>query len=363
MNRILLFMLTSLICIIDLSCDEDNTQSVEVLPVSNITFEQKPGGILFRWDNPNTECSYVEILFKNDPTQENPQRIIVQSPLTEQLISGLPDAEEREFTFSAFQNGKVSAPVTLIAQGQQPPINRLANAIQASVVPNGKKISVSWDNLFEGEYVISMFIDKIKDKADREIVIHSPGKDGQLIYMPEDLFSANVIFTLRDAYGNERPLFEKSYLSISESGWLDRGLWTIANISSEHAGWLATNILDGKSGTSWASYLVASNDFPHYLIFDLQRNVRLSKARIMPGNAHSKMFIRIQGSTSPNKNSQWTDIATYSVPNTTTGVWQEIEFPAEVTYRYIRFYCERSLSNDYYAVMAEFALYGQDIVD
>lgn len=352
--------------IFTVACDDNNTSTEEVQPVANVTYTQRPGGILFKWDNPNTELSYVEILFKNNSTQENPQRIIVQSPLTEQLISGLPDANEREFTFSAYLNGKASTPVTVVAKGSETPLNQLANTIRASVVPNGKKIKVSWDNQFAGEYVISMFIDEIKDKPDREIIIHSTGADEQLLYMPEDLFSANAIFTLKDSYGNERSLFERSYLSISENGWLDRGLWTIANISSEHAGWLATNILDGKSGTSWASYLVSSNGFPHYLTFDLQRNVVLSKARIMPGNTHSKMFIRIQGSSSPGKNGQWTDIATYAVPNTTTGQWQEITFPKEVTYRYIRFYCERSLYNDpneYYAVMAEFALYGHDIAD
>lgn len=349
--------------IITVACDDNNASSEEVQPIANVTYTQQPGGVLFKWDNPDTELSYVEILFKNDPAQENPQRIIVQSPLTEQLISGLPDAKEREFTFSAYLNGKASEPVIVVAKGSETPLNQLANTIQASVVPNGKKIRVSWDNQFDEEFVVTMFIDEVKDKPDWEIVIHSIGKDEQLLYMPEDIFSANVIFTLKDNYGNERTLFEKNYLSISESGWLDRSLWTMANISSEHAGWLATNIIDGKSGTSWASYLVESNDFPHYLVFDLQRSIVLSKARIMPGNTHSKMFIRIQGSSSPNKNSQWTDIVTYSVPNTTAGVWQDIPFPSEVTYRYIRFYCERSLSNDYYAVMAEFALYGHDIVD
>lgn len=355
--------MTSWMLIATVACDDNNTPPAEVKPVVNVTYTQQPGGILFKWDTPDTELSYVEILFKNTPDQEKPQRIIVQSPLTEQMIHGLPDANEREFTFRAYRNEKASEPVTLLVKNGEPPIEQLANTIQASVVPNGKRMKISWDNKFEEEYIVSMYIDELKDKPDREIVICNVGKDERYIYMPEDLFSATTIFTLKDNYGNEKQLFQKSYLSISESGWLDRSLWQLADISSEHAGWLAANIIDGKSGTSWASYLVASNNFPHYLTFDLQRQIVLTKARIMPGNTHSKMFIRIQGSSSPGKNSQWTDIATYSVPNTTTGVWQEIPFPNEVTYRYIRFYCERSFSGDYYAVMAEFALYGHDIVD
>lgn len=213
--------------IITVACDDNNASSEEVQPIANVTYTQQPGGVLFKWDNPDTELSYVEILFKNDPAQENPQRIIVQSPLTEQLISGLPDAKEREFTFSAYLNGKASEPVIVVAKGSETPLNQLANTIQASVVPNGKKIRVSWDNQFDEEFVVTMFIDEVKDKPDWEIVIHSIGKDEQLLYMPEDIFSANVIFTLKDNYGNERTLFEKNYLSISESGWLDRSLWTM----------------------------------------------------------------------------------------------------------------------------------------
>lgn len=360
MNRILLFT-TSLLSLFFFSCEDNKDDHVELKPVSNIIHEQKPEGILFKWDNPEA-ISYVEISFKNDVNQENVQRILVESPQNQQLITGLPDASERAFSFTAYRNGKASPTVTLRTQGSEPPFSSLANTVRVAVVPNQKKLKVSWNNQFSGEYVLSMFINHIKASPDYEIVIKTTGEDERFIYMPEVLFSADLFFTVKDTYGNESQPISKVYQSISESGWLDRNLWTIADISSENTGWLASNILDGNAGTSWASYLVETNTFPHYLTFDLKRKVVLTKARLMPGNTHSKMLCKIQGSSSPNKNSTWTDIVSYSVPNTTTGVWQEINFPEPVTYRYIRLYCVNNIGTGaYYAVMAEFALSGHDV--
>lgn len=361
MNRILLLLMTSLLSLFFFSCEDNKDDNVELKPVSNITNEQKPEGILFKWDNPEA-TSYVEISFKNDANQENVQRILVQSPKNQQLIMGLPDTSERAFSFTAYRDGKASPTVAVQTQASKPPFSRLANTVQVAVVPNQKKLKVSWNNQISGEYVLSMFINNIKVQPDYEIVIKTTGEDERLIYMPETLFSADLFFTVKDTYGNESQPISKVYQSISESGWFDRSLWTIADISSEHAGWLASFILDGKFNTFWASYLVESNPFPHYLTFDLKRKVVLTKARLMPGNTHSKMLCKIQGSSSPHKNSQWTDIVSYSVPNTTANVWQEINFPEPVTYRYIRLYCASNIqSGAYYAVMAEFALFGHDV--
>lgn len=348
--------------IITVACDDNNASSEDVQPIANVIYTQQPGGVLFKWDNPDTELSYVEILFKNDPAQENPQRIIVQSPLTEQLISGLPDAKEREFTFSAYLNGKASKPVIVVAKGSETPLNQLANTIQASVVPNGKKMRVSWDNQFEGQFVISMFIDAIKDKPDREIVINSKGADEQYIYMPDDLFSANAIFTLTDSYKNKYQLFTKNYISISEDGWLNRALWNIVGLSSEDPDWISTNILTGQ-GNGWASLLKPAEvyTFPQYLIFDLKREVELTKAHYMTANGYSLMTCKIQGSYSSNTNAEWTDIVSFKVTQHKANSWQEVEFPEPVKYRYIRFYCVSGPT--WFAVMKQFGLYGRDIVD
>ena len=75
MNRILLLLIASLLFFLTSGCKDDNKVAYEVTPVSNITYEQKPGGVLFKWDNPETDLSYVEILFKKETNSTEPERM------------------------------------------------------------------------------------------------------------------------------------------------------------------------------------------------------------------------------------------------------------------------------------------------
>jgi len=366
MNRILLFMLTSLLCIIHVSCDDDNTQSSEVLPVSNIISESQPGGILFKWDNANTDLSYVEILFKKQPNLEN-ERVVVQAPLTEQFIYGLPDTNEREFTFIAHRDNLVSKAVKVKAQASTTPFDKLAASIQIS--QNLEGIKVSWSNEEEGEYYLNMNIDEVKAEPDYEIVVKETG-DGARQVPLSGIHSANLLFTVSDVYGNESAPVSRNYKKL-ENGWLDRGIWAIADYSSQeeaneqesggHLNSRASCVLDGFTNTFWHTRWSSNvpGKYPHYITFDLKREVLLEKARIIrrQGNTNLNTF-EIQGG--PSKEGPWTKIVEYVIKATNNP--QTIEFPeGTYQYRYIRFYCTKGGGGNIHASLAEFELYGQDL--
>lgn len=360
MNRILLLIMTSLILM--LGCKDDTKTNTEVSPVSNITFEQKPGGILFKWDNPETDLSYVEILFNKEADATAPERIVVQNPVREQLIYGLPDANERVYTFIAHRGNYTSEPVTITAQAGITPFDKLVNSIKVTL--NLEGVRVSWDNEENGEYYLNMNIDSLKNDPDYEIVIKEIGIGERQIPISGYL-SANLLFTVGDVYGNESSPIVRNYKKL-EDGWLDRSIWAVVDYSSQeetqeqelggHLNSRASCVLDGFTNTFWHSRWSSNvTGYPHYITFDLKRNVNLEQARIVRrlNNTNLNTF-EIQGG--PSKDGPWTRIVEYVIKATNNP--QTIEFPEPVEYRYIRFYCTKGSTH---ASLAEFELYGQDI--
>ena len=201
----------------------------EVTPVSNITYEQKPGGILFKWDNPDADLSYVEILFKKEINATESERVIVQSPVTEQLIYGLPDAYERTYTFIAHRNEFVSEPVTISAQAGTTPFEKLAASIKVSL--NLEGVKVSWDNEEAGEYYLNLNIDSLKTDPDYEIVIKETGSGERQIPI-SGILTADLLFTVGDVYGNESIPVVRNYKKL-ENGWFDRSIWAVVDYSSQ----------------------------------------------------------------------------------------------------------------------------------
>lgn len=366
MNRILLLLIASLLFFLTSGCKDDNKVAYEVTPVSNITYEQKPGGVLFKWDNPETDLSYVEILFKKETNSTEPERVIVQSPVTEQLIYGLPDTYERIYTFIAHRDEAVSEPVTIAAQAGTTPFDKLAASIKVSL--NLEGVKVSWDNEESGEFYLNMNIDSVKTNPDYEIVIKETGSGERQIPI-SGILSAELLFTVGDVYGNESIPVVRNYKKL-ENGWLDRSIWAVADYSSQeetqeqdvggHLNSRASCVLDGYTNTFWHTRWSSNvpGKYPHYITFDLRREVNLERARIVRrlNNTNLNTF-EIQGG--PSKDGPWTKIVEYVIQATNNP--QTIEFTSPVQYRYIRFYCTKGGGGNVHASLAEFELYGQDI--
>lgn len=361
MNRILLLIMASFILMS--GCKDDTRTIIEVSPVSNITYEQKPGGILFKWDNPDTDLSYVEILFDKEINANEPERVVVQNPVTEQLIYGLPDANERVYTFVAHRGDYTSEPVTITAQAGITPFDKLSTSIKVAV--NLEGVKVSWENEESGEYYLNMNIDSLKSNPDYEIVIKETGIGERQIPI-SGILTAELLFTVGDVYGNESSPVVRNYKKL-ENGWLDRSIWAVVDYSSQeesneqevggHLNSRASCVLDGYTNTFWHSRWSSNvpGAYPHYITFDLKREVSLDKARIVRrlNNTNLNTF-EIQGG--PSKDGPWTRIVEYVVQATNNP--QTIDFTEPVEYRYIRFYCTKGSTH---ASLAEFELYGQDI--
>ena len=361
MNRIVLLMLTSLL---SFSCKDDEKINVEVEPVSNITYEEKSGGVLFKWNSPETDLSYVEILFKKDVEHDELQRVIVAHPKNEQLIYGLPDANEREYTFIAHQGEYCSTPVSIAAVAGNPPYRKLLNSLNVST--NLEGVKVTWENEEEGEYYIEMFIDSLKSTPDYEIVVKEIGKGERRIPI-DGVFSANLHFITSDIYANQSNSVVRMYRKM-EDGWLDRKIWTILECSSEELQkdvvngipqTAAASVLDGNIATFWHTRWFENPTaipYPHSMVFDLFRKVELSAAEVYRCQIRTNLqMIEIQGGVS--SNGPWETIVTHEM--LTHKAVQSIPFPHPVQYQYVRLNCTRG--DNLNASLAEFSLFGKDL--
>lgn len=366
MKRITLFGITSLLCLVIFSCKDDDETVTEVKPLANITYEQKAEGILFKWENPNENLSYVEILFKNDAVQADYQRIIVQGAKTEQLVSGLPDENDREYIFTAYRGTQASSPTKVIAHGAEPAFKQLASTLSVSIKMSG--VNVNWDKNVAGEFYINLNIDTIKSKPDYEIVIREDGPASRFVPI-SGVKTARLYLTVSDVNRNVSKPFIYPYVGL-ESGWLDRSIWKVVDFSSQEevqeqsvggkVNSRAVAVLDGDVTTFWHSRWSSDvpGKYPHYITFDLGRKVILTKAQLYRRVKKTDLKkIEIQGG--PGKDGPWEKIVEYELKTNDNA--QTISFPDTTVYQYqyIRLFCTEG--NSVHASLAEFSLYGQDI--
>lgn len=354
-------MLTLLAC-------KDNADSGNVIkidPVSNVRYESGPGELLFKWDNP-TDLAYVQISFV-DGVGEN-RKVLVDGKLSSKSIYGLADEVAREYAFVAFNStGNCSDTVVINAQPELTPFNALQNSLVVKTNLTG--VDVEWNNTQEGEFYIEIsYLDGLNLLQSKEVVVQEIGKGKESILLG-GIYQTSLNVSIVDVYGN-RSNVESFPFKKLESGRLDRGVWQIVDFDSEEAGGegdypkgYADAVLDGNPTTFWHSkwsnlppgFVVK---YPHWLTFDLMREVKLWSAEINE-RIDQKYVTDIQILGSPSKSGPWTKIKDYKLLNTNNT--QTILFDDTVSYRFIKMDCVKG--NNVHACMAEFALYGEDIVD
>lgn len=372
MNRMLLLLMTSIIGLFSVSCGDENKQTLEVKPVTGLTSEVGPGNVLLKWEKPNiVGISYVEIVYKKDGGEEN--KVLVNGQVTEKLISGFGDQNLYTFTVAVImEDGTKSTPQTIQVIPGPPEFENLLETIV--VTNNFGGVDLRWDNQSDDKFYIHV---SYKDDNDEvhisEVDVADRGAGKQYVGIT-GVLNANLKITVADEAGNvseEKPF---NFTNL-ERGKLDRSIWEVVYCSSqEEKGEAAPNglakvILDGDKATFWHSQWYPSNvshpSFPHWMIFDLKRKVRLTRVEI--SHRASKIMakgIELQGSNVyPAADNEWNSFVVFDMPQT-AGATKIVKFDAPVEYRYVKMIARTAGNGSaQFASLSEFVLYGEDILE
>lgn len=366
MNRILL-LLASFVCLSVISCDNDDKHALEAKPVTGLTCEPGPGNILLKWTAPETDgVSYVEIVYKSEDSEE--KKILVYGQSTEKLIYGFPDEKVYTFTVTVYmEDGSKSTSQTIEATPGKPAFIDLQNTLE--VTNNFGGIDLKWNNLSGDKFYINVsYATSEGEIQNTEIDVTETGEGKQFVGIT-GVLNADIDITVSDIVGNTTAPQTFSFKNL-EKGKFDRSIWEIPDFSSQEAvgeDGKALNMLDGNKTTFWHSKWYNADaslkKFPHYVTFDLKRTVRISKVEIT--QRHNKVMankVIIYGSNESYSGS-WTEIATINLPQT-QGTTLATPLTDPVEYRFIKIFLETPGSEDtQFGALAEFALYGEDIVD
>ena len=366
MNRILLFMV-SVVCFSIISCDDDHKQIQEPKPVTGLTYEAGPGNVLLKWAAPETEgVSYIEIVYKSD--DETAKKVLVFGQATEKLIYGFANEKLYTFTVTVYmQDGSKSAPQTIQAAPEKPAFIDLQSTIEIS--NNFGGIDLKWNNLSGDKFYINVqYTTGEGELQDAEIDVLEEGAGKQFVSIT-GVLNADVNVSVSDIVGNTTaPLVY--YFKNLEKGKFDRSIWEIPDFSSQEAvgeDGKALNLLDGNKTTFWHSKWYDADaslkKFPHYVTFDLKRTVKISKVEIT--QRHNKIMankVIIYGSNN-SYSGPWTEMVTITLPQT-QGATLVTPLATPVEFRFVKMFLETPGSQDtQFGALAEFALYGEDIVE
>lgn len=371
MNRILLLILSCMAFSVLWSCSDDDAGNVSVVkPVSNVTYESGAGNIHLKWTNPDVEkMSYVEIVYKD--VAEKKHRILVNGQENEKLIYGFADETVYSFAISVYDEfGNVSSPVMIDAAAKAPAFNSLLSTIV--VTDNFGGVDVSWENMTEDIFYINVIYPDVNGlDVSAELDVTEPGIGKQFVEI-KGVLKADVSVSVTDIVGNTSVANVYPFKNL-EKGKFDRSIWEVPDFSSQEAGGegpfpqgYAAALLDGVKTTFWHSkWNGATADlkkFPHYVTFDLKRKVTITKVELT--QRHNKVMakdVEIYGSNESAMGA-WTLFQTCTLPQT-QGKTAIFTLDVPVQFRYVKMFLKTPGSDPEFGALAEFALYGEDIVE
>lgn len=363
MKRIVFLILSSLIFFLIWACDHDSDEkTVEIAPVSNITYESGYGEIYFKWKNPDyKDISHVEITYEDSVGYE--RRILVAGGVCEQLVEGFGSSRIYDFIFTVYgKNGVSSLPVkiSVSAQPNEPYLNLFNTKVK--VARKNKGVLVSWYNKYDGEYYINVsYKDINNNEHEREIVVTDPGEGEEFVAL-DGVTETMLYITTSDIYGNKTTPRSYSY-KVAESGRLDRTIWTIMASSHEvtKENCPVANVLDGDISTFWHSeWGSGTYTFPHYIQVDLKRKVRINRI----GLQHRQNKTMANGVEFYGTNKQNGSLEKFGSFNMdqSAKTMQYYDLPVPVEYRYVRCLFTTPSSGDAKnAGLAELEIWGDDI--
>ena len=366
---ILLLWMASLVCLFLTSCDDDK-QTFEVVSLSGLVSESGPGNVLLKWDQIQSGgVAYVEIVYASD--NEVGKKVLVHGVSSEKMIYGF--ADERMYTFMVsvyMKDGQKSSAQTIEAAPDKPAFIDLKSTIE---VTNGfGGIDLKWNNLSADKFYINVeYADANGVSTFSEIDVVESGEGRQFVGIT-GVLSADLSVSVSDVVGNTSVSSVYPFKNL-EKGKLDRTIWEVPDFSSQEAvGEGANNgqckhMLDGNKDTFWHSKWNGATPeqqkFPHYVTVDLKRKVKISKIEMTQrvAKAMSKQVV-IYGSNE-SYSGGWTEIITIEMPGVAAATLITTLDEA-VEYRWVKMFLETAGVGDRtYGGMAEFALYGEDIVE
>lgn len=357
-----------------LSCSDSNdTGTVTIAPVSNVTYEVGMGEILFKWQNPDIKTlAYTEISYMD--SDEKLSRVLVDGKLSEQLIYGFADNNTYEFKFSAYSmTGEVSDPVIVSARPKMPAYNIFNSRIK--VTGNFGGVDVSWDNVYDEEFYIQLsYFDPTGKEISEEIAVDGNSEGSRFIPIA-GIQQTDLSIITSDIYGHKSVVNRVPY-KMKEQGKFDRSVWKVMDFDSQEEndnGYTrrVTDMLDGDPTTfwhtKWNGATAEEQKWPHYATFDLGRKVKITRVEIqnrIDANKANAMLkdIEVQGSNVSAKG-PWETFGTHTMPNNKVPQYIILKNPVE--FRYVKLVCVNAGpgSDIHYAAVAEFALYGEDLVE
>lgn len=367
MNRLLLLMMISFLCVFISSCEDSDKHVYEVKPVTGLTCVEGPGNVLLKWTKPEIGgISYIEIVYKAEEGVE--KKVLVFGQNTEKLIYGFGDQKLYTFTVTVYmEDGTKSAPQTIQATPGKPAFIDLKSTLEVSANFGG--VDLKWNNLSTDKFYINVeYVTSEGTVQNNEVDVIETGPGKQFVGIT-GVLSANLSISVSDVVGNTSSPLEYAYKNL-EKGKFDRSIWEIPDFSSQEAvgeDGKASNMLDGNKTTFWHSKWynadAALKKFPHYVTFDLKRKVIITKVELT--QRHNKVMAKkviIYGSNS-SYTGPWTEIVTVNLPQT-QGTTLATTLSEPVQYRYVKLFLETPGNGDSaFGAMAEFALYGEDIVE
>lgn len=365
--------MTSLVCLFMMSCDDDNNKhTLEAKPVAGLACEVGPGNVLLKWNKIETEgVSYVEIVYKSDEGTE--KKVLVFGQSSEKLIYGFADQKEYTFTVTVYmEDGSKSTPQTIKAIPEKAAFIDLQSTIE--ITNNFGGVDLKWNNLSGEKFYINVdYTTNEGETQSAEIDVTEQGPGKQFVGIT-GVLNADLNVTVSDIVGNTTAPQVYAYKNL-EKGKFDRSIWEVADFSSQEAvgenggnNGKAIHMLDGNKATFWHSKWYGADaslkKFPHYVTFDLKREVKITKIE-MTQRAEKVMArdVVIYGSNESGTEGPWTEVVTITLPQTRSVTYATtLEEP--VVFRYIKMFLKTAGSEDgQFGAMAEFALYGEDIVE
>lgn len=160
--------------------------------------------------------------------------------------------------------------------------------------------------------------------------------------------------TIYDAFGSS---FGPKLYSVSpiEVVLLNKSVWTIIDVSSQHSGGPASNAIDGDINTIWHSeWQVAQPPYPHHITIDMGSEKLISNFVVFKrqnnnnGQTKHQFLVSIDGI-------EWVDLGTFAMDNTNNAGQEYPVLPA-VSARYIQY---KALEGpQFYAFLGELDVYG-----
>lgn len=356
--------MASLVCLFLASCNDDDKQTFEVVSLSGLGSESGPGNVLLKWDRIESDgVAYVEISYTSG--DEVDKKILVNSQYSEKLIYGFGNEDTYTFMVNIrMKDGQKSDVQTISESPKKPAFIDFQSTVVTTTDFGG--INVKWDNLSGEKFYINVeYTNDIGITDIIEIDVIETGEGKQFVEIA-GVLNVDLNIYVSDVVGNTTSAKVYAFKKL-EKGKFDRSIWEFIVYPSQWAANTAPGLmLDGKPATAWHS--VKGGHGPvHHFAFDLKRKVKIEKieAQHRPNSVNVGSLILFGNNDYTGAQefvaAEWTSIDTLVMLNGKgVSTRKVINTPMEYRYVWVK---AMTIGGNGHGVLAEFALYGEDIVE